>query len=321
MAYCSCAVQRRVCRSPPPHPYPVCPLFSRRFPLRRSKAVRSVRASPVIRAAHPRRWSLRVAKGAGPAAGSLGHEHVSILLCTAAASDGMGLNAVNPGHGPVHHQSSSGDGSSDAVSHSVSTILLTTINELTKWAVSTAVFAVLLLRRDLAVAWCVLGSIIASFINKALKHVINEQRPPSARKADPGMPSSHANSLAFLGVYTALALAQGAAAVSAGSAAAAAVLALSVFLTWLRVRLGYHTVPQVLVGYGLGAATAIAWYRLGTGYALKALAERPEQRLALYGCTALAVALFAVRNVMAWFKERGGFSGKPGLGKAELKAA
>ncbi|GIL50925.1 hypothetical protein Vafri_7008 [Volvox africanus] len=223
-------VCRRVCRSPPPHPYPVCPLFSRRFPLRRSKAVRSVRASPVIRAAHPRRWSLRVAKGAGPAAGSLGHEHVSILLCTAAASDGMGLNAVNPGHGPVHHQSSSGDGSSDAVSHSVSTILLTTINELTKWAVSTAVFAVLLLRRDLAVAWCVLGSIIASFINKALKHVINEQRPPSARKADPGMPSSHANSLAFLGVYTALALAQGAAAVSAGSAAAAAVLALSVFL-------------------------------------------------------------------------------------------
>lgn len=143
----------------------------------------------------------------------------------------------------------------------------------TKWAVSGTVFAVLLARRDLAAAWCVLGSIIASFINKvrqltagshscfccptarplrlctksrdtvcgthgtcaasnvcrchtrtgfrlppgsrrvhpltlrvplilyvsivvrqALKYIINEQRPQNARKADPGMPSSHANS-------------------------------------------------------------------------------------------------------------------------------
>lgn len=39
----------------------------------------------------------------------------------------------------------------------------------TKWAVSAAVFAVLLVRRDTAVAWCVLGSIIASFINKVRK--------------------------------------------------------------------------------------------------------------------------------------------------------
>jgi dolichyldiphosphatase len=38
-----------------------------------------------------------------------------------------------------------------------------------------------------------------------LKRVINEQRPASARKADPGMPSSHANSLAFLATYAAAA--------------------------------------------------------------------------------------------------------------------
>ncbi|GIL75054.1 hypothetical protein Vretimale_7744 [Volvox reticuliferus] len=321
MAYCSCAVQRRGCRSSQPATYPVCPVFRRRFPPQKSTVVRSSRASPVILAAHSPRWSLRLALDVALAAGCRRHEHVSIKLCTAAAADGMGLDAAHSGDWPAHHQSSSGNGASDAVPHSASTVLLSTINELTKWAVSMAVFAVLLLRRDVAVAWCVLGSIIASFLNKALKYVINEQRPPSARKADPGMPSSHANSLAFLGVYTALALAQGAAPVSTGSAAAAAISALSVFLTWLRVRLGYHTFPQVLVGYGLGAATAVAWYQLGTGHALKALAERPEQRLALYGCTALAVALFAVRNVMAWFKERGVFHGRSGLSKAELKAA
>ncbi|KAG2450019.1 hypothetical protein HYH02_000123 [Chlamydomonas schloesseri] len=171
------------------------------------------------------------------------------------------------------------------------TAFLATVNDLTKWAVSAAVFAVLLLRRDTAVAWCVLGSIIASFINKALKYVINEQRPANARKADPGMPSSHANSLAFLGVYTALALAQAAAApTSPAGLGAAGVLALSLFL--------------VVVGYGLGAATAAAWHWAATHHVLAALAARPELRAAVYGCTGVAVALFAVRNVLAWFKEK-----------------
>eukprot|EP00198_Chlamydomonas_reinhardtii_P012244 XP_001701581.1 predicted protein [Chlamydomonas reinhardtii] len=185
------------------------------------------------------------------------------------------------------------------------TAFLAAVNDLTKWAVSAAVFAVLLVRRDTAVAWCVLGSIIASFINKALKYIINEQRPANARKADPGMPSSHANSLAFLGAYTALALAQGAASpTSPAGLGAAGVLALSLFLTWLRVRLGYHTTPQVVVGYGLGAATAAAWHWAATHHVLEALQERPELRAAVYGCTGVAVALFAVRNVLAWFKEK-----------------
>ncbi|PNH07790.1 hypothetical protein TSOC_005727 [Tetrabaena socialis] len=137
------------------------------------------------------------------------------------------------------------------------------------------------------------------------------------------MPSSHANSLAFLGAYTAptpclapglaflgaytaLALVRGAAPgapLSAEGAGAAAVLALSLFLTWLRVRLGFHTVPQVLVGYGLGAATALAWHS-AAAWVIDHLAARPEQRLAVYGATAAAMALFALRNVLAWVGER-----------------
>ena len=42
---------------------------------------------------------------------------------------------------------------------------------------------------------------------QVLKAAINEQRPPHARAADPGMPSSHATSLSFLASYTAAALA------------------------------------------------------------------------------------------------------------------
>lgn len=40
---------------------------------------------------------------------------------------------------------------------------------------------------------------------QALKKAINSQRPAFARKQDPGMPSSHASSLAYLAVYLAVA--------------------------------------------------------------------------------------------------------------------
>ena len=39
---------------------------------------------------------------------------------------------------------------------------------------------------------------------QVLKVVINESRPAGARSVDPGMPSSHANSLGYFGSYVAL---------------------------------------------------------------------------------------------------------------------
>ena len=40
---------------------------------------------------------------------------------------------------------------------------------------------------------------------QALKKVIKIQRPADARKQDPGMPSTHASSLAYLSTYLAVA--------------------------------------------------------------------------------------------------------------------
>lgn len=40
---------------------------------------------------------------------------------------------------------------------------------------------------------------------QALKKAINAQRPRYAKKTDPGMPSSHASSLAYLSIYMAVA--------------------------------------------------------------------------------------------------------------------
>lgn len=67
--------------------------------------------------------------------------------------------------------------------------------------------------------------------SKILKYAINQSRPEAARKADPGMPSAHANSLAFLATYVSVASAAG---VGWGSPAGAALVfgvpALGIFL-------------------------------------------------------------------------------------------
>eukprot|EP00887_Chlorella_sp_A99_P002279 scaffold10.g2279.t1 len=200
---------------------------------------------------------------------------------------------------------------------------LRTINEATKWVVSAAVAATLVWSHDAAAAWCVVGAVAAAALCRALKFVINHQRPEGARKADPGMPSAHANSLAFLATYVSLA----SAAAACGGAVAAAPLAralaaapaslllmvgvptCAIALAWLRVVLGYHTVPQVAVGWLVGSSSAALWHAWGRSAVLPRLAGDPllqASRAALAGLwalTATAVAAFAWQHVRRWFKE------------------
>lgn len=73
---------------------------------------------------------------------------------------------------------------------------------------------------------------------------------------------------------------------------------------WLRVVLGYHTVPQVVVGYLLGSSSALVWAHLGSPHTLASIAASPVASGGLYALTGLAVVLFAYKNVRSWFKHR-----------------
>jgi len=157
----------------------------------------------------------------------------------------------------------------------------------------------LIFKHEPAILWALLGSIVSSFINKVLKKVINQQRPISARKEDPGMPSSHANSLSFLGTYSSLALAQ-----YHSTGAAVALFICSLFLTWLRVALGYHTYPQVVVGFCLGSATAIGWRQMGLRHFLPFLDSEPAYGRFLLIVTYGFGLLFAAKNLLPWLQTR-----------------
>ena len=169
------------------------------------------------------------------------------------------------------------------------------VNESTKFIVSGACLAVLLTHPNVPVCWCLSGSVFNSLNSKLLKRLINESRPEGATKLDPGMPSSHAQSLAFLSTYAALATGASGALGPWGAAAGAATVALGVFLAWLRVALGYHTWPQVAVGYGVGVANALLWQRLGAASVLPACATSPGVRAAVWALLWASVALVLAR--------------------------
>lgn len=190
--------------------------------------------------------------------------------------------------------------------------MLESLNDSTKWAVSAAAFATLVARRDLSCAWCILGSILAAANCRALKFLLNEARPPSARKADPGMPSSHANSLAFLSTYVAVAAAAPSAAAAAAVPPVSATTALlvvgtpvvGIFLAWLRVALGYHSLPQVAVGWAVGATSAALWWSAGRWAVLPAASGSPALAAGVYIFAAAAMTFFSLKHVARWAAER-----------------
>lgn len=166
--------------------------------------------------------------------------------------------------------------------------ILNFINDSTKWVVTLTAGGVLAWHHDIYVSWCLVGSVVAVFVCKALKKAINIQRPAYARKQDPGMPSSHASSLAYLAVYLAVAWQP------AQSAFASSGLVLAALLIPLRVILGYHTVPQVLVGTGLGAASAGTWHALGKHAVLPVLETNEACRQLLAAATVAALVCYTV---------------------------
>lgn len=128
------------------------------------------------------------------------------------------------------------------------------INGATKWVVSATIgICVLYYCHDVRAWYCLTGAIGNAFFSRGLKFIINEKRPVGARKKDPGMPSSHAQSLYYFATYATLLLYDSGSMIGIGC-----VQALGLILASLRVTLGYHTMPQVLVGALAGSLFSVA---------------------------------------------------------------
>ncbi|KAI4271901.1 MAG: hypothetical protein LQ337_005677 [Flavoplaca oasis] len=143
--------------------------------------------------------------------------------------------------------------------------------------------------REIEILLMFAGQMGCEVLNFLLKRMIKGERPPRIKAKGYGMPSSHAQFVAFFSVYLTLFLLfrhlphpsdthtpttlNERLLLSASSVMFAATVCAS------RVYLQYHTVNQVLVGCFVGVSTAIAWFGVTTvarrkGWIQKALESK-----------------------------------------------
>lgn len=133
--------------------------------------------------------------------------------------------------------------------------------------------ALLFVRRCTETAFAAAGLVASTALNLVLKHAIQQPRPPGSHRGDYGMPSDHSQFTAFFAVYIVCWLHlsdrvhwRGDSSWTRSLYSAIAIASVPVIM-YSRVRLGVHSVEQVLAGAFLGALLGAAWHSCGQRWA------------------------------------------------------
>uniref|UniRef100_A0A2N9EPP0 Phosphatidic acid phosphatase type 2/haloperoxidase domain-containing protein n=1 Tax=Fagus sylvatica TaxID=28930 RepID=A0A2N9EPP0_FAGSY len=178
-----------------------------------------------------------------------------------------------------------------------------TLNRLSKWLVAALFGGVILWRHDAEALWAAMGSVVNVMLSLKLKRILNQERPVSNLKSDPGMPSSHAQSIFFTVMFTILSIIEWLGMNEITITISALGLAFGSYLSWLRVSQLYHTLSQVVVGAVLGSIFSILWYLSWDAVVLKAFnSSFWVQAIVILGAAGFCLG-FLVYVVRYWFKD------------------
>ncbi|PON99611.1 Phosphatidic acid phosphatase type 2/haloperoxidase [Trema orientale] len=195
------------------------------------------------------------------------------------------------------------DGSSKFRPGFMSDGLESTLNKLSKWLVSGLFAAVILWRHDAEAVWAAMGSVINAMLSVALKRILNQERPASAMKSDPGMPSSHSQSIFFTFTFAILSILEWLGINEITIATSLFVLALGSYLSWLRVSQRLHTLSQVVVGAVIGSIFCIFWYLSWNAFVLQAFnSSLWVQIIVILGAAAFCLG-FVFYVYQNWFRD------------------
>ncbi|OVA08752.1 Phosphatidic acid phosphatase type 2/haloperoxidase [Macleaya cordata] len=145
-----------------------------------------------------------------------------------------------------------------------------TLNRLSKWLVAALFGIVVIWRHDAGTMWAATGAVLNAWLSITLKRILNQERPISTLRSDPGMPSSHAQSIFFAVIFAILSLVKSVGFNEVTVTIGVLALALSSYLSWLRVSQQLHTISQVVVGAILGTVCSILWFQSWHVFVLKA---------------------------------------------------
>ncbi|KAL9341118.1 hypothetical protein Peur_067337 [Populus x canadensis] len=178
-----------------------------------------------------------------------------------------------------------------------------TLNRLSKWLVAALFGAVILWRHDAEAMWAVLGSIVNSILSVILKRIFNQERPDSTLRSDPGMPSSHGQSIFFTVVFAILSVVEWLGVNGFSLILGALILGFGTYLTWLRVSQGLHTISQVAAGAAVGFFFSIFWFLSWDAFVLKAFISSLSVRIVVIMAAAAFCLGFLVYVIRYWFRD------------------
>nr|XP_012573696.1 lipid phosphate phosphatase epsilon 2, chloroplastic isoform X3 [Cicer arietinum] len=171
-----------------------------------------------------------------------------------------------------------------------------------KWIVTALFGAFVIWRHDAEALWFAGGSVLNAMLSVLLKQILNQKRP-STLKSDPGMPSSHSQSIFFGVMFIILSSVESLSINAFTITSSCLALALGSYMSYLRVSQKLHTVSQVIVGAFVGSICSILWYWLWNGFMLNAFVSSLWVRIIVILGSAgicLGFLLYVIRH---WLKE------------------
>ncbi|KAA1468253.1 hypothetical protein DENSPDRAFT_794049 [Dentipellis sp. KUC8613] len=139
----------------------------------------------------------------------------------------------------------------------------------TSFTVTALTAASLLYTRSAGIAYFCAGGVACSVTVKLLKRVLRQPRPEGrSQKRTYGMPSTHAATISYYGMYIPLACLYLPSHASLPAHPSFRAFVTLVAVPWAsliavsRIWLGHHTWPQVLVGCSYGCLFALGWFAL-----------------------------------------------------------
>ncbi|XP_047328382.1 lipid phosphate phosphatase epsilon 2, chloroplastic-like [Impatiens glandulifera] len=139
--------------------------------------------------------------------------------------------------------------------------LESTLNCQSKWIMAIFFVGYILWRRDGPASWAAIGSLVNFGLSKILKKMLNQERPVSHfNRSDPGMPSSHSQTIFYTSTLAIISMVQYHGFNGFIMLLCPLIFSLGSYLSWLRVLHQLHTINQVKVGAVIGFAFSVFWH-------------------------------------------------------------
>lgn len=193
------------------------------------------------------------------------------------------------------------DGSSNIRSTLVFPDFEASLNRLSKWVIAILFGAVILWRHDAEAVWVAMGSVLNAVLSVGLKKVLNQERPTANVRSDPGMPSSHAQSIFFAVTFFILSMIEWLGVNEITAVFAVVSLAFGSYLSWLRVTQKLHTIDQVIVGALVGSCFSLAWLWSWDAVVSEAFSSYMWVQVSILLASAICCLSFLLYVIQNWF--------------------